>query len=72
MEQINYGIENFGRLKTVLLHRPDVSIKKVTEANKKYFLFDRVPTLRGILRNIRNTPNCSQKTALRFIICRIL
>ncbi len=43
MEQINYGIENFGKLKTVLLHRPDAAIKKVTEHNRKYFLFDRVP-----------------------------
>jgi arginine deiminase len=39
----DYGIEKFGRLKAVLLHRPDASVKKVTESNMKYFLFDRVP-----------------------------
>ena len=39
----NYGIEKFGRLKRVLLHRPDESIKLITEDNRKFFLFDKVP-----------------------------
>ena len=33
----NYGIEKFGRLKRVLLHRPDESIKLITEDNRKFF-----------------------------------
>ena len=41
--QSRYGIEKFGRLKTVLLHCPDASLKKVTEENRGFFLFDRVP-----------------------------
>jgi len=43
--QIQYGIEKFGRLKTALLHRPDQSLKKVTEENKGFFLFDKVPNV---------------------------
>lgn len=43
MIKIPYGIENFGRLKTVMLHRPDKSLSKITEANREYFLFDKVP-----------------------------
>lgn len=43
MENIAYGIENFGRLKAVLLHRPEQSIKKITAENRAFFLFDRVP-----------------------------
>lgn len=40
---IQYGIEKLGRLKTVLLHRPDLSLSKVTEENRGFFLFDKVP-----------------------------
>lgn len=43
MQHIRYGIEKFGRLKSVLLHRPEKSITKVTADNMKYFLFDKVP-----------------------------
>jgi arginine deiminase len=38
-----YGIENFGKLKRAVLHRPEAAIKLVTEENKELFLFDRVP-----------------------------
>ena len=43
MTQICYGIEKFGRLKTVLVHRPDQALPKVTEENRGFFLFDKVP-----------------------------
>jgi arginine deiminase len=43
LKNVKYGIENFGKLKAVLLHRPEKSILKVTADNKEYFLFDRVP-----------------------------
>jgi len=38
-----YGIENFGQLRDVLVHRPDMSLQNITEDNKEYFLFDAVP-----------------------------
>ena len=41
--QKGYGIEKFGRLKTVMLHCPEKSLSKVTEENKGFFLFDKVP-----------------------------
>ncbi len=40
---MQYGIEKFGRLKTVMLHRPDQSITKITEENREFFLFEKVP-----------------------------
>ncbi|MDF2685326.1 MAG: N-dimethylarginine dimethylaminohydrolase [Clostridia bacterium] len=40
---IKYGIEKFGRLKSALMHCPQEAIKIVTEDNKEYFLFDAVP-----------------------------
>lgn len=43
MENISYGIENFGRLRAVMLHRPEKSIDRVTEDNREFFLFDSVP-----------------------------
>lgn len=50
MMQIRYGIEKFGRLKTVMLHRPDKSLAKVTEENLKFFLFDKVPDVEKYLQ----------------------
>lgn len=38
-----YGIEDFGRLKRVMLHPPEEAIKIITEDNKGFFLFDKVP-----------------------------
>ena len=43
MPQSQYGIEKFGRLKSVMLHRPEQSISKITEENREFFLFDKVP-----------------------------
>jgi arginine deiminase len=43
VEHISYGIENFGRLRAAMLHRPDMSVSKITDDNKAFFLFDRVP-----------------------------
>ncbi len=39
----NYGTEHFGRLKRVLLHRPEESLKLITEDNREFFLFDSLP-----------------------------
>jgi len=43
IEKVQYGIEKFGRLKTVMVHSPVQSLSKVTEDNREFFLFDRVP-----------------------------
>ena len=54
MERHNYGIEKFGRLKRVLLHRPEEAIKLITEDNRKYFLFDKVPDVDRYLEEHHN------------------
>lgn len=46
---IRYGIEKFGKLQSVLLHRPEVSILKINNNNAKYFLFDSVPNIEKYL-----------------------
>lgn len=38
-----YGTELFGRLKRALLHPPEEAIKLITEDNREFFLFDKVP-----------------------------
>ncbi|WP_200796612.1 arginine deiminase family protein [Sporobacter termitidis] len=48
-----YGIENFGRLKAVMLHRPDKAIGKITEDNREFFLFDHVPDVGRYLEEHR-------------------
>lgn len=53
MQQIKYGIEKFGRLKAAMIHRPEKSLTKVTEANMKYFLFDRLPDVDKYLEEHR-------------------
>jgi arginine deiminase len=47
--QAHYGIERFGRLKAVLLHRPDQSLRVVNEENRAFFLFDKVPDVEKYL-----------------------
>ncbi len=42
---IKYGVEKFGTLKAVLVHRPDQSLSKITEENREFFLFDQVPNV---------------------------
>lgn len=49
MTQARYGIERFGRLKTVLLHRPDQSLRVITEENREFFFFDKVPNVEKYL-----------------------
>jgi arginine deiminase len=49
MALAHYGIERFGRLKTVLLHRPDQSLRVVNEENRAFFLFDKVPDVEKYL-----------------------
>lgn len=53
MDQIQYGIEKFGRLQTAMIHLPEKSITRVTESNMKYFLFDRVPDVDRYLEEHR-------------------
>jgi arginine deiminase len=53
MEQVQYGIEKFGRLKSALLHRPDESLGKITKENREYFLFDQVPNVDKYLEEHR-------------------
>jgi N-Dimethylarginine dimethylaminohydrolase len=43
MQQGQYGIEKFGRLKSVMLHSLEQSLSKINEANREFFLFDKVP-----------------------------
>lgn len=49
MQQSHYGIEKFGRLKSVMLHRPEQSLAKITEENREFFLFDKVPNVNRYL-----------------------
>ena len=43
MAQLQYGIEKFGQLKTVMVHSPVQSLSKITQDNREFFLFDQVP-----------------------------
>ena len=40
---INFGAEKLGRLKKVLLHNPEQSIRRITETNLQFYLYDKVP-----------------------------
>lgn len=53
MKQNQYGIEKFGRLKSVMLHRPEQSLAKITEENREFFLFDKVPDVDQYLEEHR-------------------
>lgn len=38
-----YGADHFGRLKKVMLHSPGKALRRVTENNRLFYLFDQVP-----------------------------
>lgn len=38
-----YGVEKFGRLKTVMLHRPTHSVRAINPITMGYYLFDAIP-----------------------------
>ena len=50
----NYGIENFGRLKRVLVHCPEESLKIVNQENAEFFLFKSVPNVDNYLEEHKN------------------
>ncbi|VBB05890.1 amidinotransferase [Lucifera butyrica] len=43
MNTLPYGTEHFGRLKTVMLHRPTHSIQEINSVTMGYYLFDAIP-----------------------------
>jgi arginine deiminase len=53
METIRYGTEGFGKLKTVILHRPDAALKQITKNNYGHFLWDQVPDIDRYLEEHR-------------------
>lgn len=60
MDHIQYGIEKFGRLKSVMVHRPERSLQRITEDNREFFLFDAVPDVDRYLEE-----HCAYCTLLR-------
>ncbi|MDP4180610.1 MAG: arginine deiminase family protein [Bacillota bacterium] len=52
-----YGTEYFSKLKTVMLHCPEDSLKIITEENYKLFLFDVVPDIDRYLEEHFNYEN---------------
>ncbi len=43
IKTIKFGAEKLGRLKKVMLHNPEQSIRKITETNLQFYLFNKVP-----------------------------
>ncbi len=42
-DSINFSAEKLGRLKKVMLHNPEQSIRRITETNLQFYLFNKVP-----------------------------
>ncbi len=43
MKSVAYGTEHFGRLKTVMLHRPTKAVRGLNPVTRGYYLFDAIP-----------------------------
>lgn len=65
MPQTQFGIEKFGKLKSVLLHRPEESLAKITEENREFFLFDRVPNVDRYLEEHRRYAQLLESNGVR-------
>ncbi|HEY3361889.1 MAG TPA: dimethylarginine dimethylaminohydrolase family protein [Methanosarcina sp.] len=51
---IDYGCEELGRLKSVLMHTPGEELSLVNKSNCKYWLYDKVPDISGYIREHRS------------------
>lgn len=40
---VNFGAEKLGRLKKVMLHNPEQSLRRITETNLQFYLYNKVP-----------------------------
>ncbi|MDD3041421.1 MAG: arginine deiminase family protein [Methanosarcinaceae archaeon] len=50
---IDYGCDELGRLKSVLLHTPGEELSLINESNFRYWLYDRVPDIPGYIEEHR-------------------
>ncbi|HNW38238.1 MAG TPA: arginine deiminase, partial [Methanosarcina vacuolata] len=51
---IDYGCEELGRLKSVLMHTPGEELSLLNELNYKHWLYDKVPEISGYIKEHRN------------------
>ena len=47
--RIEYGCDNLGRLKSVLVHTPGVELQLINKSNYKEWLFDKVPEINNFI-----------------------
>lgn len=59
---IDYGCEEFGRLKSVLMHTPGEELSLLNESNYKHWLYDKVLKFQGILKSIETIRSCWNQT----------
>ncbi len=62
---IAYGCEEFGRLKSVLMHTPGEELSLLNESNYKYWLYDKVPEISGYIKEHRGYQELLESNGVR-------
>jgi arginine deiminase len=62
---IDYGCEELGKLKSVLIHTPGEELSLIKESNCKYWLYDKVPDICGYIREHRSYQELLESNGVR-------
>lgn len=62
---IAYGCEEFGRLKSVLMHTPGEELSLLNKSNYKYWLYDKVPEISGYIKEHRGYQELLESNGVR-------
>ncbi len=62
---IDYGCEELGRLKSVLMHTPGEELSLLNELNYKHWLYDKVPEISGYIKEHRNYQKLLESNGVR-------
>ncbi|HET8689446.1 MAG TPA: arginine deiminase family protein, partial [Methanosarcina sp.] len=64
-QSIDYGCDELGRLKSVLIHTPGEELSLVNELNYKHWLYDKVPEISGYIKEHRSYQDLLESNGVR-------
>ena len=70
-QDIAYGCDELGRLKSVLIHTPGEELSLINESNYEYWLYDKVPEISGYIKEHKSYQELLNQTVSRSMSLKI-
>jgi len=64
-QDIAYGCDELGRLKSVLIHTPGEELSLINESNYEYWLYDKVPDISGYIKEHKSYQELLESNGVR-------